>query len=430
MRNYGYLGSIFQWLKTKQSDKGSPSLGILLLGFSTSFLGFLLFLYMLQKVYEVPVYTTKFNIVSPGYLPDTSGIRICMLRNYDRPIKPTFPSDTVLKKYIFPNDAFNGGIFISFSCQADSYDVKSVSYRLTKNHEYIARYDSAGMIYPRELLDSIFPDSIFERFSSERFVKPVYTSIETSDRQLFHLYLSNPSLENLTRVNDSTLCEYFYDGLKFGYRNLHMHNYEHRWKADRKREHGSISELWTIVSDKDSIIPVFHIFKPLSFSKPRILTTAEDISRIVEIIELDDMNPNTDGNISRISSITIGYQTHTIFPDNITPKPDEVALSYIRYTDRDKIKEIKKNGLRLYAIFPMMESIQDARIFILSAIITGLGGLLCNYFFKIVLLIWANSINFRRRHVLLLISLSIMLCILLSYFLYLFLFQYTSVNPF
>ena len=127
-----------------------------------------------------------------------------------------------------------------------------------------------------------------------------------------------------------------------------MHSYFRLWKAHKKDKHKNISEQWTIVSSIDTIIPIFHVFKPLSYSKPNVLLTAEDVSRLVEIIELNDICPNSVGNISEIRSLTIGYQTHTDFPEEISPAPDEKTLSYIRYTDKKKIKEIGVNGLRFY----------------------------------------------------------------------------------
>jgi len=429
MKNFGYLTSaIRRFFKMKVSDSENVSFGRLLMGLLTSFIGLLLFIYILQKVYEVPVYTTTINIVSPGYLPDSSGINICILRNYDRPIKPTFPADSVIKEHVF-FDKFDGGVFISFTCLADSFDRQTVSFRFTGKHEYICRCDSNGMIFPRNVLDSVFSDSLFEKYNVEKSIKPIYTSIETSDRQLFYLSLTSTPREHPYSV-DSILYECNYDGKKFNSRWYDMHSYFRLWKAHKKDKHKNISEQWTIVSSIDTIIPIFHVFKPLSYSKPNVLLTAEDVSRLVEIIELNDICPNSVGNISEIRSLTIGYQTHTDFPEEISPAPDEKTLSYIRYTDKKKIKEIGVNGLRFYVKFPMMESIQDARIFILSAITTGLGGFFFTYFFKILTFGWIETKKLRRKYKTQLVMVIIILLILLLMIVYKLMFQFTNVKPF
>lgn len=428
MKNFGYLATIRNFLKTSASEKGSTTIGRLILCLITSFIGLVLFLHIIQKVYEVPVYTTKINIVSPGYPPNSGGINICLLRNYDRPIKPTFPVDSVLEKYLFTNK-YDGGIFVSFSCLLDSFDKQKVSYRRAGEYEYICRCDSNGMIFSRNVLDSIFNDSIFKKKEVEKDIIPIYTSIETSDRQLFHLYLSSPMREKTLRVKDSLLYEYFFDGKIFNHQWYGMHDYVNYWRCKSKNDYSTISEQWTIVSSIDSVMPIFHMFRPLSFSKPNVLTTAEDISRLVEIIELNNINPYYKGNISDIGSLTIGYQTHTIFPEHITPEPDEITLSYIRYTDKEKIKEIGNMGLRFYVKFPMMENIQDARIFILSAIITGIGGFFFSYLFRLLLLAWKKTNNFRNKYKLLNLII-ICLFILLILFIIQLIYRYAYVDPF
>lgn len=86
-------------------------------------------------------------------------------------------------------------------------------------------------------------------------------------------------------------------------------------------------------------------------------------------------------------------------------------------------------GLRFYVKFPMMENIQDARIFILSAIITGIGGFFFSYLFRLLLLAWKKTNNFRNKYKLLNLII-ICLFILLILFIIQLIYRYAYVDPF
>lgn len=54
------------------------------------------------------------------------------------------------------------------------------------------------------------------------------------------------------------------------------------------------------------------------------------------------------------------------------PEPDEVGMSYILFTDFEKIEQIEKNGLLFHAKFKELENMQQIRLFLLTSIMAGI----------------------------------------------------------
>ena len=99
--NLGYLVSLFMNMKFSSwggEDKKVERARLCknLIKFVFSLLGVILFGYALMKVYEVPVYYTKIDMVYSGCAVDDLGnmnIKIC--RNYDRSDKGSIIPDSI-----------------------------------------------------------------------------------------------------------------------------------------------------------------------------------------------------------------------------------------------------------------------------------------------------------------------------------------------
>ena len=113
---------------------------------------------------------------------------------------------------------------------------------------------------------------------------------------------------------------------------------------------------------------------------------AEDISKLVEVIYVGEKKDSLQdvGIWKYVRNLTFDYAGPAEFSEHIIPEPDEITLSSIHYRNSAKIQEIGRNGLRFHAKFPDMENRQEARIFILSAIVTGLGAMFLRYLWRLL----------------------------------------------
>jgi hypothetical protein len=103
----------------------------------------------------------------------------------------------------------------------------------------------------------------------------------------------------------------------------------------------------------------------------------------------------------RVNGNTIGYTTNDkwepttplaefkidflgpveLLPMN--PEPDVVSMTGFEFTDSLKLRQIMLNGLEFHAHFPQTESLQSARTFFLTMIISLLFTLLCTLSYRI-----------------------------------------------
>ena len=59
-----------------------------------------------------------------------------------------------------------------------------------------------------------------------------------------------------------------------------------------------------------------------------------------------------------------------VIPKNIYPEPDVISTKSIEYHDKQKIRQIDKDGIHCLLSFPENETLQQVRLYIISAIIT------------------------------------------------------------
>ena len=90
----------------------------------------------------------------------------------------------------------------------------------------------------------------------------------------------------------------------------------------------------------------------------------EDISQQYFDLKLDFCNIDS-------LSLTIDFVGATEF-SNMTPSPDMTTMSSIVFTDKSKIEQISKHGLRFHAKFKELENRQNVRLFFLTAVMSAL----------------------------------------------------------
>ena len=358
---------------------------------AVSFIGVAFWGYVLIKIYEVPVYYTKIDTVLINSIKnenDTLNIKI--IRNYDRPDKGTILEDI--------SDSLNnhwintGGIFITGSFH----------------------YKNGNITEDNRICDSI--TNVIEnkmQLSGKKIIKNpqyAYISALTSYRQIFGIYYHNAKKDSFSLDKGSMVyqswkggkfikADYVYDDY-FWYKNYKPH----------PNHNGYILEEYYATSEKDSILYVNYFANPIACSKPSILLTAEDISKIVEVIEIGDST------WSYLDRLEFDYVGPSEFSSNILPQPDTITLNSIIYTDKEKISQIGANGLRFHVNFPDMENIQEAKIFIVSSIVTGLGALFLKYLFNVLQdLYQGNKQRIKRWHYIVLILMIIILIIALYF---------------
>ena len=81
-------------------------------------------------------------------------------------------------------------------------------------------------------------------------------------------------------------------------------------------------------------------------------------------------NVKLDGNF-RDGSLIIDCVGATDYSYMI-PEPDVITMSSIEFTDKEKIEQIKSHGLTFHATYKELENFQNARVFLVSALISAL----------------------------------------------------------
>lgn len=65
------------------------------------------------------------------------------------------------------------------------------------------------------------------------------------------------------------------------------------------------------------------------------------------------------------------------------PEPDKTTMTKIEFSDKDKINEIVKNGIKFHAEFPQARNIQTVRVSVLSLFLSLFFSLLGSMSFKL-----------------------------------------------
>lgn len=142
-----------------------------------------------------------------------------------------------------------------------------------------------------------------------------------------------------------------------------------KFKSRNFKHNGISSENWFYLQrlpnscpyDEGSVILGTQLYNTYDNYKPRVFSKG-DISKLDCVIQLD-----LD---SRIECDTIMINTFgPIDLISININPDKLSFNQIEFSDKDKIAQIRKNGLRFYAEFPEAQKIQNIRIAFLILIL-------------------------------------------------------------
>lgn len=415
MANFGFLSNVFAFFDSKDEtpinelDKSEIKKSVWV-NFTKTVLALLcalLCFYALIKVYEVPVYYTNIDIVTAN--SDNYGkLNINIIRNYDRPDKYTSLPESL--KY-FPELKNNlAGIHINGKFKS-------------------APHCGLGFIGKRKL-DSLQNVCIEARrkYTQTSLESPqfVYLSIVTSDRQkIGHKRWPEPDADYFNDNDIEITTKYFNGEREIVEKNVYNDYFQYGNVSEYEGGGGCHDEMFYYTSTADSILSVHTSVNTPAFRKPPVWRTLEDVSKLVEIIELGQESEDSNGGMLwRITdSLKIDYVGFAEFSEHITPKPDSINQNFILYTDPRKIEEIGRHGLRYHVNFPDMENIQEARVFILSGLATGLFALFSKYFYRFI----KNLIKYfsiKKKW----IVLTIVLLIIIVFFLFWILFQ-QEVNP-
>ncbi len=321
-------------------------------------------LFYLIKIYDVPLYTTEFQLLHEGLL-DSSNVHISIVRNYD-------------------NYRSDNGKFRDFRKQPGGIKVEGVFYNKTSTtHSDLLSADS--LIYNKleEVLDTVEYDY---RNNLGDFV---YLMIRGKSRQFWGIKHGN--MEKSAEYYNDTIklqSNYYHYGIMNVDKNPNARYFKRgKWiipanslfiyakqEIDKDEYY---SERFIVNSNTDSVIPVFQSISGDDFRKPNPLSAVEDVSKLVEIIRIPPASARN------IKSLTIDYVCPTEF-GTLLPEPDLITYSAIRYTDPKKLNQIAWNGLEYHAKFPDMENFQEIRLFAITTIITILITLLFSLLYKLI----------------------------------------------
>lgn len=389
--NFGYLSVLFTTLwggSNSQRTKYYTKRRILrnICRFVCSGLGIAFFAYLLVKIYEVPVYYTKLDAAFLRCRPVDGGVNMSIIRNFDRSDKQSAPSDSI--SMFLDQKKWDGCIYICGECVTD-FDQAA--------HEATPLEKEMCQIYPT-LLDtvSITPDD-----------QPAVMRMKlySSNRQEFkpHRHRKIPKSsyckdeENSKEYLIKVITNTFFDGKHFWNKDYRPHHlYEHGELKYLLTDNGFYDDTYWVATQLCDTFGISFDIIGTPFGKPTLLA-AEDVSKMVEVVSIPSL-PIADSlladSIGIVKTLTIDYRGPVEFSENIQPAPDEKTLSSIRYTSREKIRQIERDGLRFHCRFPDMENIQEARIFVLSGVLTGLAALALKYLWRL----FNDSIRwFKRR---------------------------------
>lgn len=379
-----------EWL-SKSGLKGKSYLccAIILL-----LLGILLSGLFLNKIYEVPVNYTEFQILHEGVMSDGE-LHLSITRDYDR---NRASDDDILRSR---RSSRKGGVFV------EGFFFKKDSTLATHSTWFNDSPEKRKMI--GEILDTAHFD--YKNNTGET----VYIMTKITTRQKFNLIHQDESYSwELFNRNFIDTTDYYHSGI---YKTHEISNKYIRlnvWNIPvdtlfcygrmRTNHASSCHELFYSASLKDEAIPVFSRVRGFSFEKPNPLTSAEDVSKSVEIVRFPVATARF------VKSLTIDYRCPTEF-GYLNPEPDERTISSIRYYDEDKIYKIAWDGLKFHAKFPDMENVQEIRLFALTTIVT----LLITAFLTCLYRLFSDSIyNFYKKHTKLFWSLLIVVVVVVS----------------
>lgn len=403
MKNLGYLNSIYLLLSESFFKSKSELKEYLIKCFVSLFFA-LLFGYVLIKIYEVPVYYTKIDtVLINSEKKEGDGLNIKIVRDYDRADKGTIILDSDVNDSLLPKDGVLGGVFINGKFHYKGYSSNEDS----KVCDTIVRITNDAMY----------------RYGKKAIENPqiVYVATTTSLRQDFAIHINTYTEDHMSFENKYLSTEYYIGEHKKKKEYYYNDFFWYYIGNSSSNKNGRKVEEYYVASERDSILFIDYVAPIYTYQKPSIIKTAEDISKIVEVIEIGhSMRDHSAyaGAWAKVNSLEINYIGPAEFSEHISPQPDKTTLSSIVYTDPEKIKMIGHNGLKFHVKFPDMENIQEARIFIISSVVTGLFALFFRYLFFSLREIWKKV--HRKMNSIYYVTLIIIAVVIILVFIYLF----------
>ena len=351
----------------------NDSIKVVLVKFFLSLCALSVFCYVLLKIYQVPISYTKVSYAYAGWIPDSANkIDVTLIRNYDLLSEGALgddqgefiPSDIALTKKN-KKSKVNGALLVSGLLKRDSV---KIGYSSNISDE------SAN-----KLRQQLLKGDTIREFPIDSINMIAYLSVLGNYRQSF-FYQNHQKQSSLNYEKETTKEFLFYDGVHIKSDSATMHRYMNYSSLEPIGQNGFKLEYYATASQKDTICPIKLVFSTSNHERPNIFTTAEDISKTIEVIEFGGLKAGeTHGCHYFIQSLTIDYRTPIALSSTIRPEPDEVTMHSIRYTDPKKISQIGMKGLRIYVTFPNLENVQALRIFIIAGIVGALAALMLRY---------------------------------------------------
>ena len=379
---------------------------VVLLKFALSLLAFLISCYVLLKIYQVPISYTKVNYAYSSWIPDSNKIDISLIRNYDllsrNPLGSDggelIPSNIVITSKNREKKRGNGALIVTGLLKRDSVRISNSS---NISEEAAVR-----------LSQFLAEKNTVREFPVDSMNAMAYLSVYGNYRQSFYYtnWIHHPLLDY---KKDADVRYVSYDGTKGKGDSARVHKYLNYTITEPVGRNGFKREYFATASQSDTICPILFFGSSSNYERPNVFTSAEDISKTVEVIELG-------GSTSRyVRNLTLDYRTPIALPSKFLPEPDEVTMHSIRYTDPAKIEWIGAEGLRTYVSFPNLENVQALRIFVIAGIVGALAALMIRYANNLIL----RLIRLIRRKVpskvstaiLIIIAIGLIIAVFLSY---------------
>ncbi len=379
---------------------------VVLLKFALSLLAFLISCYVLLKIYQVPISYTKVNYAYSSWIPDSNKIDISLIRNYDllsrNPLGSDggelIPSNIVITSKNREKKRGNGALIVTGLLKRDSVRISNSS---NISEEAAVR-----------LSQFLAEKNTVREFPVDSMNAMAYLSVYGNYRQSFYYtnWIHHPLLDY---KKDADVRYVSYDGTKGKGDSARVHKYLNYTITGPVGRNGFKREYFATASQSDTICPIVFFGSSSNYERPNVFTSAEDISKTVEVIELG-------GSTSRyVRNLTLDYRTPIALPSKFLPEPDEVTMHSIRYTDPAKIEWIGAEGLRTYVSFPNLENVQALRIFVIAGIVGALAALMIRYANNLIL----RLIRLIRRKVpskvstaiLIIIAIGLIIAVFLSY---------------
>ncbi len=379
---------------------------VVLLKFALSLLAFLISCYVLLKIYQVPISYTKVNYAYSSWIPDSNKIDISLIRNYDllsrNPLGSDggelIPSNIVITSKNREKKRGNGALIVTGLLKRDSVRISNSS---NISEEAAVR-----------LSQFLAEKNTVREFPVDSMNAMAYLSVYGNYRQSFYYtnWIHHPLLDY---KKDADVRYVSYDGTKGKGDSARVHKYLNYTITEPVGRNGFKREYFATASQSDTICPIVFFGSSSNYERPNVFTSAEDISKTVEVIELG-------GSTSRyVRNLTLDYRTPIALPSKFLPEPDEVTMHSIRYTDPAKIEWIGAEGLRTYVSFPNLENVQALRIFVIAGIVGALAALMIRYANNLIL----RLIRLIRRKVpskvstaiLIIIAIGLIIAVFLSY---------------